>query len=128
MDVEIPEKLYFKIGEVAQLTGVKPHVLRYWESEFGSFSPVKSRSKQRLYRRKDIETALRIKDLLYNQGFTIAGAQKVLREKAVLASQLEEPLNSSPSTSELLNEIRRDLLSLRDMLRDSGSLNTIPSD
>lgn len=81
MDVQIPEKLYFKIGEVAELTGVKSHVLRYWESEFKAINPNKSRSKQRLYRRQDIELILHLKDLLYNQGFTIAGARKQLRRK-----------------------------------------------
>ncbi|MBW6511866.1 MAG: MerR family transcriptional regulator [Desulfuromonadaceae bacterium] len=79
MSVEIPDKLYFKIGEVAEITGVKPHVLRYWESEFGSFRPSKSRSRQRLYQRRDIELALSLKELLYHQGFTIAGARKQLR-------------------------------------------------
>ena len=93
--MEIPDKLYFKIGEVAELTGIKPHVLRYWESEFGLFRPSKSRSQQRLYRRKDIELVLRLKDLLYNQGFTIAGARKQLRNSAgetpVGSDQLEPP-------------------------------------
>lgn len=82
MDVQIPDKLYFKIGEVAELAGVKPHVLRYWESEFGSFRPGKSRSQQRKYTRKDIELVLRLKDLLHNQGYTIAGARKKLRDEA----------------------------------------------
>ena len=126
MDVQIPEKLYFKIGEVAELTGVKPHVLRYWESEFGSFRPVKSRSKQRLYRRKEIETALRIKDLLYNQGFTIAGAQKVLREKGPqqqVESKEQGQLfgeGQAPAERKLLIDIRNDLMALRSLLEPSG--------
>jgi DNA-binding transcriptional MerR regulator len=78
--LEIPDKLYFKIGEVAEIAGVEPYVLRYWESEFKEVSPVKSRSNQRLYRRKDIEIVLRIKELLYKEGFTIEGARKQIRE------------------------------------------------
>lgn len=116
MDYEIPDKLYFKIGEVAELTGVKPHVLRYWESEFGGFRPQKSRSNQRLYRHKDVELVFRLKDLLHNQGFTIAGARKKLREPVESSSdQLALPLNSS-MTSDLLKEVRDDLLSLRRQL------------
>jgi DNA-binding transcriptional MerR regulator len=77
------EKLYYRIGEVAKLTGIKPYVLRYWESEFRWMAPQKSRSKQRLYRRKDIDTILLIKKLLYEERYTIAGARKLLREMGV---------------------------------------------
>ncbi|MDO3380008.1 MerR family transcriptional regulator [Geoalkalibacter halelectricus] len=112
----IPDKLYFKIGEVSRITGVKPHVLRYWESEFGAFSPVKSRSQQRLYRRKDIELVLRLKKLLYEEGFTIAGARKKLREEGSEPEPSSLPLFASPP--DLLSEIRRDLLALRDSLRN----------
>ena len=77
----LPEgKLYYRIGEVAQITDVKPHVLRYWETEFRWMAPPKSRSKQRLYRRKDIEMILAIKRLLYEERYTIAGARQQLRE------------------------------------------------
>jgi len=111
---QIPDKLYFKIGEVAELTGVKTHVLRYWESEFSSFRPTKSRTNQRLYRRKDVEFILRLKDLLYNQGFTLAGAKKKLREPAATnaAPQLSLPLKAAPKAG-LIAEIRQDLLRLR---------------
>lgn len=74
------EKLYYRIGEVSRITQIKPYVLRYWESEFSLMSPAKSRSKQRLYRKRDIETILLIKKLLYDERFTIAGAKKRLRE------------------------------------------------
>src|SRR5208337_5556666 len=77
----IPNKLYFKIGEVSQLVGVEPYVLRYWESEFPGLSPRKSSSGQRMFRRKDVELLLRIKHLLYGQKFTIEGARKALQEK-----------------------------------------------
>jgi DNA-binding transcriptional MerR regulator len=75
---QIPNKLFFKIGEVCEITDTQPYVLRYWESEFPALAPAKNSSGQRIYRRKDIETVLRIKQLLYEEGFTIAGAKKRL--------------------------------------------------
>ncbi|KIH77400.1 transcriptional regulator, MerR family [Geoalkalibacter ferrihydriticus] len=110
----IPDKLYFKIGEVSRITGVKPHVLRYWESEFGSFSPIKSRTQQRLYQRKDIELVLRLKQLLYEEGFTIAGARKKLREERAETAQPSLEFFAPPP--DLLSEIRQDLKVLRDSL------------
>ena len=80
---EIPDKRYYRIGEVSRITGVKPYVLRYWESEFRWMAPQKSRSKQRLYRRRDIDMILLVKKLLYGQRYTIAGARKKLREMGV---------------------------------------------
>ncbi len=79
---EIPEKSLFRIGEVSRLTATKAFVLRYWESEFPTLQPVKSPSGHRLYRREDIETVFEIKRLLYDEGFTIAGARKHLAEQA----------------------------------------------
>src|SRR4030042_2615503 len=76
----IPDKLYFKIGEVSQITGVEPYVLRYWESEFKIISPVRTNSKQRLYRKRDLELILEVKKLLYKEKLTIAGAKKRLQE------------------------------------------------
>jgi DNA-binding transcriptional MerR regulator len=76
--VVIPEKLFFKIGEVCELAGVQAHVLRYWESEFPMLAPQKNRAGQRVYRRRDVEMALRIKELLYEDQYTIAGAKKRL--------------------------------------------------
>ncbi len=75
---EIPDKLYFKIGEVADLTGVLPYILRYWETQFATLRPTKSASGQRLYRRNDVVAVLRIKELLYQKRFTIAGAKRQL--------------------------------------------------
>ncbi len=77
--VVIPEKIYFKIGEVCDLVSVQAHVLRYWETEFPMLSPQKNRSGQRSYRRRDVEISLRIKELLYDEMFTIAGARKKLQ-------------------------------------------------
>lgn len=77
----IPNKLFFKIGEVCEITDTQPYVLRYWESEFPALAPAKNSSGQRIYRRRDIETVLRIKQLLYEEGFTIAGAKKRLEQE-----------------------------------------------
>ncbi len=92
----IPEKIFFKIGEVCDLVGVQAHVLRYWETEFSMLSPQKNRSGQRTYRRRDVEIALRIKELLYDELFTIAGAKKKLQSEIREASRLKivhpEPL------------------------------------
>src|SRR6185295_18373201 len=79
---EIPDKAYFKIGEVAELAGVEPYVLRYWETEFKTIRPEKTRSNQRMYRRRDVETVLSIKRLLYDEGYRIDGAKRKLRELA----------------------------------------------
>lgn len=79
--VIIPEKIYFKIGEVCELVGVQAHVLRYWETEFPMLSPQKNRSGQRSYRRRDVEISLRVKQLLYDEMFTIAGAKKKLQSE-----------------------------------------------
>ncbi len=85
----IPNKLFFKIGEVCEITDTQPYVLRYWESEFQALAPAKNSSGQRIYRRKDIETVLRIKQLLYDEGFTIAGAKK--RLEAELTGRTDTP-------------------------------------
>src|SRR4051812_39994151 len=87
--VVIPEKIYFKIGEVCDLVGVQAHVLRYWETEFPMLSPQKNRSGQRSYRRRDVEMALRVKQLLYDELFTIAGAKKKLQQEIREASKLK---------------------------------------
>src|SRR5690348_12581311 len=80
-EVLIPEKLYFRIGEVARLCHLPAYVLRFWETEFPQLKPVKSSTGQRMYRRKDVENVLQIKKLLYEQGFTIAGARQHLRSE-----------------------------------------------
>ena len=78
---EIPDRLFFRIGDVAELTGVETYVLRFWETEFPLLAPKKTGSGQRQYRRKDVETVLEIKRLLYGEGYTIAGARKAFRER-----------------------------------------------
>jgi len=104
---EIPAKLYFRIGEASSVVGVEPHVLRYWETEFRSIRPKKSARGQRVYSRREVETLARIKELLYDHGFTIAGARKRLREKGV-----EPPEPGDPSVEEA-RRMRESLIDLR---------------
>jgi len=129
--VELPNKLYFRIGEVAKIVGVKPYVLRYWETEFSILKPGKTPSRHRLYRRHDVEMLLQIKMLLYEEGFTIAGAKKKLKETengdekseekeilpaVSLLSEAITTLQQDHSHRELLRTIREDLLVLYNML------------
>ena len=115
--VSIPEKLYYKIGEVSQITGVEPYVLRYWESEFKIIVPGRTNSKQRLYRRKDLDLILEIKKLLYEEKFTISGAKKKLQQlKAGRAKQLELGLPEKKYHDALLR-VRKDLEELQSLLR-----------
>jgi DNA-binding transcriptional MerR regulator len=95
MDRQIPNKLFFKIGEVCEITDTQPYVLRYWESEFPALAPAKNSSGQRIYRRRDIETILRIKQLLYEEGFTIAGAKK--RLEVEMAGRGDTPMPQIPA-------------------------------
>ncbi len=114
------ERLYYRIGEVSRITGLKPHILRYWESEFKVIRPHKGESLQRLYRRKDLDLILKIKKLLYEDGFTIAGAKKKIRdlervENKQLKLKLEEKgLNGE--AHELLVALQEELRGIRKML------------
>ena len=103
----IPEKIFFKIGEVCDLVGVQAHVLRYWETEFPMLSPQKNRSGQRSYRRRDVEIALRVKELLYDDLYTIAGAKKKLqielRESSRLKIVHSEP---APEKENYIKEVK----------------------
>ena len=115
---EIPDKLYFKIGEVSDLLGVEPYVLRYWETEFPVLSPKKSGTGHRLYRRKDVELLLRIKHLLYEKRFTIEGARQTLQAetrlpKAQRPNQAQQELFSADP----LPEIRRELADILELLK-----------
>jgi DNA-binding transcriptional MerR regulator len=102
----IPDKTYYRIGEVARIAQLKPYVLRFWETEFNVIAPSKSRSKQRMYRKKDIETILRIKQLLYHQGFTIKGARRKLLELGAAARSPEPALPTLGQVRSALEEIR----------------------
>jgi DNA-binding transcriptional MerR regulator len=114
----IPDKLFFRIGEVSQLVGVEAYVLRYWESEFPALSPKKSSTGQRMFRRKDVELLLNIKHLLYNEKFTIEGARKVLKvsklsqEKPAISARQEELFPAANP----LPEIRRELADILKLL------------
>ena len=115
---EIPDKLYFRIGEVARLTGVKQYVLRFWESEFPGLGPKKSGTGHRLYRRKDVELLLRIKHLLYEKRFTIEGARQTLHSEA----RAPKPRPAKQAQKELfsedpLPEIRRELADILQILK-----------
>jgi len=114
------ERLYYRIGEVSRITGLKPHVLRYWESEFKAIRPHKEGSLQRLYRRKDLDLILKIKKLLYEEGFTIAGAKKKIRdverlENKPLRLKLAEK-GSNGETQEFLIALQEELKGIRKML------------
>jgi DNA-binding transcriptional MerR regulator len=127
---KIPNKLFFKIGEVCEITDTQPYVLRYWESEFPMLAPAKNSSGQRIYRRRDIETVFRIKQLLYEEGFTIAGAKK--RIEAEMAGRGPSPQASVPTPAPsptreddrlrgALKEIREELRQILTVLGRSGT-------
>jgi DNA-binding transcriptional MerR regulator len=132
MDRQIPNKLFFKIGEVCEITDTQPYVLRYWESEFPALAPAKNSSGQRIYRRRDIETVVRIKQLLYDEGFTIAGAKKRLEAELTgrtptpqtEAARSDTPAPTTVSASPTPNSAAGDdrertvLLEVRDQLRE----------
>ena len=112
-------KLYYAIGEVSDLLAVKPHVLRYWETQFPSLKPKKNRAGNRVYRVRDIKFILTIKNLLYEKGFTIAGARQKLRESNNSPDLLIEQLNipfSEPGKRDLLLSLKKDLLELKSMV------------
>ena len=129
----LPSKLYYRIGEVAELVGVEPHVLRYWEREFRNIRPTKSAKGQRVYSRRDVENLLRVRQLLYGEGFTIAGARRQLRNADVATPEAtvvplltgsrgqdgseDEPAARSEREPEQLGlhpEARQELLAMRD--------------
>ncbi len=104
--VAIPEKIFFKIGEVCDLVGVQAHVLRYWETEFPMLSPQKNRSGQRSYRRRDVEIALRVKELLYDDLYTIAGAKKKLQIELRELTRLKIVPNEPLQKENFIKEVR----------------------
>ncbi|MGD0498791.1 MAG: MerR family transcriptional regulator [Bryobacteraceae bacterium] len=114
---EIPDKLYFKIGEVSELLAVEPYVLRYWESEFPHLSPKKSGTGHRLYRRKDVELLLRIKHLLYEKRFTIEGARQSLQTESRTPKARKKSAQQGLFSSDPLPEIRRELSDILAMLK-----------
>ena len=114
-EIVIPDKLYFRIGEVANLCRLPAYVLRFWESEFPQLKPVKSSTGQRMYRKRDVESVLRIKQLLYEQGFTIAGARQQLRaETKTDKTQAAIPFPSQSAAE--IQHIRQGLREILEML------------
>ena len=125
--IELPDKLFFKIGEVAKLAGVKQHVLRYWESEFPSIKPQKSKSNQRLYRRRDVEAVFAVKHLLYERKFTIEGAKKHLKAEGVEAA-LPPPdpeVVAARAKREALDEVRGEETRARVRLQQQFQVNLL---
>lgn len=122
---EIPDKLYFRIGEVSRLVGVQPHVLRYWESEFTGIAPKKSGTGHRLYRRKDVELLLQIKQLLYDNRYTIEGARRHLETRAKPARRERAPKPQPQQQGDLfgvapppgLDDVRKELNSILELLK-----------
>lgn len=118
----IPPKLYFSISEVSEMTGVKAHVLRYWESEFPDLRPKKNRAGNRSYREKDIRMVMNIRDLLYKQGYTIQGArnqiQRQRREDPLVATtgSIDFPPHEVDKQREVLRAMKRELTELRKRL------------
>ena len=109
----LPTKLYFRIGEVASAVGVETHVLRYWETEFRAIRPQKSSRGQRVYSRRDVETLLRVRELLYDRGFTIAGARKQLRDGGIEPREPADPtLLGAAKMRAALTDIRQEIVSL----------------
>ncbi len=122
MTFELPNKLYFKIGEVAKFADVAPHVIRYWESEFDAIKPKRANSKQRLFRKEDVILILQIKDLLHNQGFTVAGAKKylLLNKQEKSRPACAPAVNKSPGTKrpeEGLKQVKQQLLHIQEILK-----------
>lgn len=120
------DKLYFKIGEVAEIVGVASHVLRYWETEFAIVNPQKSRSQQRVYRRKDVENLLRIKHLLYERKFTIAGAKQELRGGAAKIERA--PVNGVFRARQSLARVREQLELLNAVVRSGPEPANVAAD
>jgi len=120
----IPDKLFFRIGEVSQIVGVEPYVLRYWESEFRALSPKKSSSGQRMFRRRDVELLLEIKRLLYDRKFTVEGARRALSERSrpidvMKSAKSQMKQGTLFSAADPLPEIRQELAEILELLRSS---------
>jgi len=118
MDGRFPEKLFYRIGDVAEITGIKPHVLRYWESEFSGLHPRKNQGGQRIYERRDVELALEIKKLLYEQGYTIPGARQLLARHVKGAEKPARQLRAGGDLSQALKICREELQGLLRLLQD----------
>ena len=126
MSEPIAKKAYYSIGEVCDITGLKPHVLRYWESQFEVLSPIKNRAGNRVYRPKDIELVLLVRNLLYEEKYTIEGARQRLLEMRQAGELAEE--RQMVLEPEFLTSMKEELLSLREILTPSASTEPAPRD
>ena len=117
MSRPIPEKLYFRIGEVSKICGVRPYILRYWQSQFSEINPSKTRSQHRLYRRKDVELILEIKKLLYEEKYTITGAKKRLKGLTDNDQVSSKPPFKEEKYSKVLLMIKKDLEEIEKLLK-----------
>jgi len=113
------EKLYYKIGEVSKITGVEPYILRYWEQEFKLLKPIRTKTNQRLYQKRDIESILKIKKMLYEERFTIAGAKKRLRQESTPKQQHTTPDASLSKYKELIESVKNELKEISKILGSS---------
>jgi len=117
---EIPDKVYFRIGEVSDLVGVDQHVLRYWETEFKVIRPRRAKSNQRLYRKQDVENLLLIKTLLHNEGYTISGARKFLKNQSqdvkVTGQEKKKRSDENRSSGTQLASIKKELVKIQQIL------------
>ncbi|MDY6862756.1 MAG: MerR family transcriptional regulator [Thermodesulfobacteriota bacterium] len=111
--IAIPDKMYFKIGEVSAIAGVEPYVIRYWESEFRRIRPVRTKSRHRLYKKEDVNLILKIKKLLYQDGYTIAGAKKELEH---LNAVKNGSLPSAEELIEFIGELKKELNEIKEIL------------
>ena len=116
MKLKLPDKIYFKIGEVSQILSIEPHVIRYWETEFPVIKPIKSKSGQRLFRRSDIEVLNLVKDLLYGQKFTIVGARKHLKSLGVDKSIKEKEKRDQTNIQLTLKAVTDRVKNLNNMI------------
>jgi DNA-binding transcriptional MerR regulator len=120
-EAPLPSKLYYRIGEVAELVGVEPHVLRYWEREFRSIRPTKSAKGQRVYSRRDVENLMRVRELLYREGFTIAGARKKLQRSGAEPADAQD--RAAPAAGRPMGAVE----TLTSVPRPMGAVETLTS-
>jgi len=116
MDAKIPDKIFFKIGEAAEIVGLEQHVLRYWEDEFDMLKPTKNPSGQRLYQKKDIDQVFKIKRLLYTEKFTLAGAKKKLKERKKKDNQMDFGFDNNKPLKEWKKKTKRELSAILKLL------------
>jgi DNA-binding transcriptional MerR regulator len=121
MDSRFPDKLFYRIGDVTEITGIKPHILRYWEAEFSGLRPRKNRAGQRIYERRDVELVLEIKKLLYEQRYTISGAKKFLARQPKHAPKISSPAKAPGDVSAALKMCRQELRGLLVLLQQNAS-------